>query len=84
MARTRESPAQVRELPAPVRESPAHARELPAPVRELPVATQVLTEYVAAARRRLGFTLAESRQGVLLMRKLDVVTIQPEIRAGRA
>ena len=42
------------------------------------LSTQVLTEYVAAARRRLGLTLAECRQGVLLMCQFDMVVISGE------
>lgn len=42
------------------------------------ISTQVLTEYVAAARRRFNFTIAQSRQGVLLMCKLDVVQIKAQ------
>jgi predicted nucleic acid-binding protein len=43
------------------------------------VSTQVLTEYIAAARRRLKFSLAECRQTVILMRRFDVVLIKPEL-----
>jgi predicted nucleic acid-binding protein len=42
------------------------------------ISTQVLMEYVAAGQRHLGFTLAECRQGVLLMSHLDVVLIRSE------
>lgn len=42
------------------------------------VSTQVLMEYVAAARRRLDLSLAECRQAVLLMSRLDVVLIKSE------
>ncbi len=43
------------------------------------VSTQVLTEYVAAGRKRLGLSLGECRQAVLLMCRLDVVLIRPEL-----
>jgi predicted nucleic acid-binding protein len=42
------------------------------------VSTQVLTEYVVAARRKLGLSLAASREAVLLMCQLHVVSIRPE------
>lgn len=42
------------------------------------VSTQVLMEYVAAARKRLGFSLAQCRQGVLLIGRFDVALIRPE------
>lgn len=42
------------------------------------VSTQVLSEYVAAARRKLGLSLAACRQAVLLMCQLQVVSIRPE------
>lgn len=42
------------------------------------ISTQVLTEYVAAGQRHLGYTLAECRQAVLLMAHLDVVLIRSE------
>lgn len=42
------------------------------------VSTQVLMEYVAAARRRLGLSLAQCRQGALLISRLDVALIKPE------
>lgn len=42
------------------------------------VSTQVLTEYVAAARRKLGLSLAECRQAVLLMCRFEVALIKPE------
>src|SRR5438067_5577571 len=43
------------------------------------VSTQVLTEYIAAARRRLKFSLSQCRQTVLLMRRFDVVLIKPDL-----
>jgi predicted nucleic acid-binding protein len=43
------------------------------------VSGQVLTEYVAAARRRLGFTLAQCRQAVVPMCGFDVVVIKPDL-----
>jgi predicted nucleic acid-binding protein len=42
------------------------------------ISTQVLMEYIAAGQRNLGLTLAECRQGVLLMSHLDVTLIKPE------
>lgn len=42
------------------------------------VSTHVLMEYVAAARKRLGFSLAQCRQGVLLISRFDVALIRPE------
>lgn len=42
------------------------------------VSTQVLVEYVAAARKRLGLTLTQCRQGVLLIGRFDVALIRPE------
>jgi predicted nucleic acid-binding protein len=42
------------------------------------ISTQVLMEYVAACRRRLGLSLAQCREGVLLLCRLDVVVIRPE------
>lgn len=42
------------------------------------ISTQVMVEYVAAGRRRLGLTLPQCRQGVLLMAQFDVVLIRPE------
>lgn len=42
------------------------------------VSTQVLMEYVAAARKRLGLSLAQCRQGVLLISRFDVALIRPE------
>jgi len=42
------------------------------------VSTQVLMEYVAAARRRLGLSFADCRQAILLMCSLDVVLIRPD------
>jgi predicted nucleic acid-binding protein len=42
------------------------------------VSTQVLTEYVAAARRRLGLSLAQCRQNVLLMSQFDVALLKSE------
>ncbi|MPZ26250.1 MAG: PIN domain-containing protein [Micromonosporaceae bacterium] len=42
------------------------------------VSTQVLMEYVAAARRRLRLSLAQCRQSVLLMCRFEVVLIRPE------
>ncbi|HEX6674259.1 MAG TPA: PIN domain-containing protein [Actinomycetes bacterium] len=42
------------------------------------VSTQVLSEYVAAARRKLGLSLAACREAVLLMCQLHVVGIRPE------
>jgi predicted nucleic acid-binding protein len=42
------------------------------------ISTQVLTEYVAAGRRRLGLSMADCRQAVLLMCRLKVVVLRPE------
>jgi predicted nucleic acid-binding protein len=42
------------------------------------ISTQVLMEYIAAGQRSLGLTLAECRQGVLLMSHLDVTLIKSE------
>lgn len=42
------------------------------------ISTQVLMEYIAAGQRHLGLTLAECRQGVLVMSHLDVVMIRSE------
>lgn len=42
------------------------------------LSTQVLMEYVAAGRRRLGLTLGQCRQAVLLYRRFDVVVVQPD------
>jgi predicted nucleic acid-binding protein len=42
------------------------------------ISTQVLVEYVAAGRRRLGMSLAQCRQGVLVMCRFDVVLLRPE------
>lgn len=42
------------------------------------ISTQVLVEYVAAGRRRLGLSLAQCRQGVLLMCRFDVVLLRPD------
>ena len=42
------------------------------------VSTQVLSEYVVAARRKLGLSLAACRQAVLVMCQLHVVSIRPE------
>jgi predicted nucleic acid-binding protein len=42
------------------------------------VSTQVLMEYVAVARRRLGLSLPQCRQAVLLMTRFDVVLIRTE------
>lgn len=42
------------------------------------VSTQVLVEYVAAARKRLGLSLAQCRQGALLISRFDVALIRPE------
>lgn len=42
------------------------------------ISTQVLMEYVAAGQRHLGLTLAECRQGVLLMSRLDLSLIRSE------
>ncbi len=42
------------------------------------VSTQVLSEYMVAARRKLGLSLAACRQAVLLMCQLQVVSIRPE------
>ena len=46
------------------------------------VSTQVLTEYVAAARRKLGLSLAACREAVLLMCQLHVVSVRPEYVLG--
>lgn len=42
------------------------------------ISTQVLVEYVAAARRRLGLSIAHCRQAVLLMCRFEVALIRPE------
>jgi predicted nucleic acid-binding protein len=42
------------------------------------ISTQVLSEYVAAARRKLGLSLAACREAVLLMCQLHVVGIRAE------
>ena len=42
------------------------------------LSTQVLSEYVVAARRRLGLSPAACRQAVLLMCQLQVVSIRAE------
>ncbi len=42
------------------------------------ISTQVLSEYVAAARRKLGLSLAACREAVLLMCQLHVVGVRPE------
>lgn len=42
------------------------------------VSTQVLMEYAAAARKRLGFSLAQCRQGVLLIARFDMTLIRAE------
>jgi predicted nucleic acid-binding protein len=42
------------------------------------VSTQVLMEYVAAARRRLGLSLDQCRHAVLVMTQLEVVQITIE------
>lgn len=42
------------------------------------LSTQVLMEYVAAARRKLGLSLTQCRQSVLLMSRFDVVLIRTE------
>lgn len=52
-------------------------RELAADRRGV-ISTQVLTEYVAAGRRRLGLSMADCRQAVLLMCRLKVVVLRPE------
>jgi predicted nucleic acid-binding protein len=52
-------------------------RELAAGRRGV-ISTQVLTEYVAAGRRRLGLSLLDCRQAVLLMCRLKVVVLTPE------
>lgn len=41
------------------------------------VSTQVLTEYVAAGRRRLGLSLPQCRQTVLAMCRFEVTLIRP-------
>lgn len=46
--------------------------------RRAVISTQVMMEYVAAGRRRLGLSVAECRQAVLLMARLDVVQIRAE------
>lgn len=38
----------------------------------------MLKEYVAAARKRLGLSLAQCRQGALLISRFDVALIRPE------
>jgi predicted nucleic acid-binding protein len=43
------------------------------------VSTQVLTEYVAAGRRKLGLTLAQCRQALVPMCEFDVVVIHPDL-----
>lgn len=42
------------------------------------VSTQVLMEYVAAGRRRLGLTISQCREKVVLMSRLDVALIKAE------
>lgn len=42
------------------------------------VSTQVLMEYVAAARKRLGYSLAQCRQGALLISRFDLILIRTE------
>lgn len=42
------------------------------------VSTQVLMEYVAAAKKRLGLSLAQCRQGVLLFSRFDLALIRAE------
>jgi predicted nucleic acid-binding protein len=42
------------------------------------ISTQVLSEYVVAARRKLGLSLAVCREAVLLMCQLQVVSIRAE------
>jgi predicted nucleic acid-binding protein len=42
------------------------------------ISTQILMEYVAAGRKRLGFSLLQCRQGVLLMCRFEVVLIRSE------
>lgn len=56
-------------------------RELAAEERAV-ISTQILMEYVAAGRKRLGLSLAQCRQGVLLMCRLDVVLIRSEHMLG--
>jgi predicted nucleic acid-binding protein len=43
------------------------------------VSTQVLTEYVAAGRRRLGLSLPQCRQAVLAMCRFEVALIRLEL-----
>lgn len=54
-----------------------HIRELAKDSRGV-ISTQVMVEYVAAGKRRLGLTLPECRQGVLLMAQFEVVLIKAE------
>jgi predicted nucleic acid-binding protein len=42
------------------------------------VSTQVLMEYVAAARKRLGLTLTQCRQHVLVMSRFEVTLLRPD------
>jgi predicted nucleic acid-binding protein len=42
------------------------------------VSTQVLMEYVAAGRRKLGLSLPQCRQTVLAMCRFDVALVRPE------
>lgn len=42
------------------------------------ISTQVLMEYVAAARKRLGLSPVQCRQTVLLMSKFEVALVRPE------
>jgi predicted nucleic acid-binding protein len=42
------------------------------------LSTQVLMEYTSAARKRLGLSIADCRQAVLLMTRFDVALIRPE------
>ncbi|MFI6500952.1 PIN domain-containing protein [Nonomuraea typhae] len=43
------------------------------------LSTQVLMEYVAVARKKLGFSLPECRRSVLVMSHLEVRVITPEL-----
>jgi predicted nucleic acid-binding protein len=54
-----------------------HIRQLAREERGV-ISTQILMEYVAAGRRRLGLTLPQCRQGALIMCQFDVVLVKPE------
>lgn len=46
------------------------------------ISSQVLVEYVSGARRKLGHSFAQCRQGLLLMSRFEVVLIKPELVLG--